>query len=69
MNDEEKLKPCPFCGGKARKETWSSGGMMYMICCDNPDCTKSIYTSSHNLKIAIEMWNRGKEKRNDSSTM
>lgn len=34
----EKLKPCPFCGGKAITERWASGGIMYMVKCNNPDC-------------------------------
>lgn len=35
----DKLKPCPFCGGKAITECWASGGIMYMVKCGNPDCT------------------------------
>lgn len=27
----EKLKPCPFCGGKVITERWASGGIMYMV--------------------------------------
>ena len=32
------LKPCPFCGRKPIIEHWSSGGTMYMVKCNNPDC-------------------------------
>lgn len=34
----ENLKPCPFCGKTPKIEYWSSGGMMYMVKCNNPDC-------------------------------
>ena len=35
----ERLKPCPFCGGKNIViEFWHSGGAMYMAKCNNPNC-------------------------------
>lgn len=34
----EELKPCPLCGRKTIIEHWSSGGTMYMVKCNNPDC-------------------------------
>ena len=54
----EELKPCPFCGGKARvheveTRTSSIGGYFVM-------CTKCL-TSSDNYsssEIAAEYWNR-----------
>ena len=34
-----KLKPCKYCGkSNIAVERWSSGGMMYMVKCNNPDC-------------------------------
>ena len=34
-----KLKPCRICkGNKIIVETWSSGGFMCMVKCNNPDC-------------------------------
>ena len=54
------LKPCPFCGHKAKIETWSSGGAMYMAKCINPDCgvPDSGYPTGHDLKKVIGEWNR-----------
>lgn len=54
----EKLLPCPFCGGKAIIETWSSGGKMYMVKCNNPDCYHpENYPRGHNLLESIKEWN------------
>ncbi|MCI8692598.1 MAG: hypothetical protein HFH91_07635 [Lachnospiraceae bacterium] len=37
-----KLKPCRICkGNKIVIETWSSGGFMCMVKCNNPDCPVS----------------------------
>lgn len=34
-----KLKPCKYCGKEnIIVEKWSSGGLMYMVKCNNPDC-------------------------------
>ena len=56
----ENLKPCPFCGKTPRIEHWSSGGMMYMVKCSNPDCPVPVvsYPSGHNLSEVISEWNR-----------
>ena len=56
----EKLKPCPFCGGKAITERWASGGIMYMVKCSNPDCAVPAegYPSGRNLIAVREQWNR-----------
>ena len=52
----EKLKPCPFCGGKAILE--HSHLMPYVKCinlmCDVQPWTKCEYTDDE----AIEAWNR-----------
>ena len=55
----EKLKPCPFCGGKAITERWASGGNMYMVKCSNPDCAVPAegYPSGRNLIAVREQWN------------
>ena len=55
----EKLKPCPFCGGKAITESWASGGIMYMVKCSNPDCAVPAegYPSGRNLIAVREQWN------------
>ncbi len=54
-----KLKPCPVCGKRAIIAHWSSGGMMYMAKCNNPDChvPHDGYPSGHNLKEVINEWN------------
>jgi hypothetical protein len=59
-----KLKPCPFCGGKAITERWASGGIMYMVKCSNPDCTVPAegYPSGRNLTAVREQWNRRVKK-------
>lgn len=58
-----ELKPCKLCGKRPITERWSSGGMMYMVKCGNPDCPvpDDSYPSGHNLKDVCEEWNR----RND----
>ena len=57
---EVELKPCPFCGKKPYIERWSSGGMMYMVKCNNPDCPVPVvsYPTVHNLVEVIADWNR-----------
>lgn len=54
-----ELKPCPICGKRAIIERWSSGGMMYMAKCNNPDCPVPYdgFPSGHNLKEVISEWN------------
>lgn len=56
----EKLKPCPFCGKTPGIEHWSSGGMMYMVKCNNPDCPVPVvsYPVGYNLSEVISEWNR-----------
>lgn len=53
------LKPCHICGKRAIIERWSSGGMMYMAKCNNPDCPVPYdgFPSGHNLKEVINEWN------------
>ena len=53
----EKLKPCQSCGKTPRIEHWSSGGMMYMVKCNNPVPVVS-YPAGHNLSEVISEWNR-----------
>ena len=52
----EKLKSCPFCGGRAIIERWASGGMMCMVKCGNPDCAVPTegYPSGRDLKAVKE---------------
>lgn len=34
MNEEQKLKPCPFCGGKVKSKIYGFG-IVGVIACDN----------------------------------
>ena len=56
----EELKPCPLCGRKPVVEHWSSGGKMYMVKCNNPDCPVPVesYPKGHKLDEVITEWNR-----------
>ena len=60
-----ELKPCRKCGKRAIIESWSSGGMMYMAKCGNPDCFEH-YPRGHSLPQVITEWNQmqdgGKDK-------
>lgn len=55
-----ELKPCKLCGKRPIIERWSSGGMMYTVKCNNPDChvPDDGYPSGHNLNDVCEEWNR-----------
>jgi hypothetical protein len=58
---ESKLMPCRRCNRRAIIESWSSGGMMYMVKCSNPDCpieSYEEYPRGHNLPQVIQEWNR-----------
>jgi len=57
----EELKPCPFCGGEARKRNsqYEAGKMpwpteLWYVGCDA--CEKYCYGGSQ-VSIAIEIWN------------
>ena len=53
------LLPCPFCGGEARVERDSFGGLFYMGCL-NDECMGFIGLgwTYKNEEEAIESWNR-----------
>lgn len=55
-----ELKPCPPCGRKLVVEHWSSGGTMYMVKCNNPDCPMPVesYPNGHKLDEVITEWNQ-----------
>lgn len=57
---EPKLKPCPFCSGKADIEILEDDPVYFMIFCTNDDCSASACFGfkSENRKSAIEAWNR-----------
>ena len=56
MNKDAELKPCPFCGGKARLMTYDTYGSHY-VKCDNVSC--GIVTWIHTTgEEAVEAWNK-----------
>lgn len=58
---EEQLKPCPFCGGKARLMAWDIDlETYYFVNCRK--CEVKPCTARHtNIKYAVKAWNkRGK---------
>ena len=58
---DERLKPCRICGGrKIKVETWRSGGPMYMVKCNNPDCPVPCegYPTGRDLIKVKDEWNR-----------
>lgn len=58
---EEQLKPCPFCGGKPKIQTWVTDLETYYIAWCRK-CEVSPCTARHtNIKYAVKAWNkRGK---------
>lgn len=56
-----KLKPCPFCGGKAelmKNAFWPSTDWWY-VTCGNPHCGVHAETSDRpTLQEAAENWNK-----------
>jgi len=56
-----KLKPCRICkGNNIVVERWASGGRMYMVKCNNPDCSvpEDSYPTGRDLNKVKEEWNR-----------
>ena len=56
----EKLKPCRHCGKRnIIVEKWASGGMMYMVKCNNPDCPvpPDGYPKARTWSDAEKEWN------------
>lgn len=50
---EQKLKPCPFCGGEASIYVAYDDG--YCVCCDECGCCLPVYNTEED---AIREWNR-----------
>lgn len=63
--DNEKLKPCPFCGGEVQLETVKSrAGTLYGVVCRNTGnrgCTCAMeQVPSRSAEAAIARWNMRK---------
>ena len=61
MNDEIGLKPCPFCGGKAKLQQ----GLTWLIGCDTQGCIGyrpySLDRDYDTAEEAAAAWNRRAE--------
>lgn len=55
-----ELKNCRYCGKKPIIEHWSSGGLMFIVKCNSPDCNVPVegYPTGHNLDEVKGEWNR-----------
>lgn len=56
---KEKLKPCPFCGGKS----WvlkipNESNKKYVVVCKDDDCGASLGNYSETREEAINAWNK-----------
>lgn len=56
----EEIKIMSALRKKPIIEHWSSGGRMYMLKCNNPNCPVPVtsYPTGHNLDEVIAEWNR-----------
>lgn len=60
MARKEHMKPCKYCGSHdVIIEQWMSGGRMYMVKCNNPDCPvpPEGFPTGRNLNDVIQEWN------------
>ena len=60
MDDDYKLKPCPFCGGKAKLllksfDIFNAGAY---IMCEKCGARTILVTRKPSNKKAVELWNR-----------
>lgn len=65
MSKEIKLKPCPFCGGKAklRKNEFFRVADWWYVACDNPHCGAYVETVVRpTQQDVVEIWNARCEK-------
>ena len=61
----EELKPCPFCGGKAKfGANKSCCGKTVRIDCTNPECGACVTTFSSKV-YAAKAWNRRVQQPNE----
>lgn len=64
MND--KLRPCPFCGGKAKiYEIWKNGHKVWRVMCGaRVDCC-AILNDFDSQDEAIAVWNGDKGEKHE----
>lgn len=62
MSATDKLKPCPFCGGKAIKMTSSDG--FTSIGCYNCNPVFGVMVQRDTEQQAVDLWNRRAYDRN-----
>ena len=71
MTTDNKLKPCPFCGGEAMIDDLSASYRpdaepWWGVGCDNNDCPIEVWATSSDRERAIAAWNtRINEARNE----
>lgn len=54
-----ELKPCPFCGGKAKViRSHVCLDNKYYAVCENDNCQAAICVDSETREKAIELWNK-----------
>ena len=53
------LKPCPFCGGKARLNEYKDGEVWYEVWCDECAVRTEQYET---VDEAVKVWNRRTER-------
>lgn len=66
---EEKLKPCPFCGGngKIERTTYGFHTAIYILCSECRARTKTIIENTDYCAAdeAIKLWNQRAEANDD----
>lgn len=61
--DNTKLKPCPFCGGKAEFDNIGDHGEdFFMVCCDDCGASACFGDASETETGAAQAWNRRDDK-------
>lgn len=63
LDDSDRLKPCPFCGGEAQIERATEvGENAYVVACQRPICMASskvvVALMDDVTSLLIEAWNR-----------
>ena len=53
----QRLLPCPFCGGDAHLAWYNNGEAQIVVECENPNCLSAV-CGSEKAEEAIERWNK-----------